>query len=207
VFAVSLTPLRLAIIAGSTRPGRQSLAVSQWTLEQVKSLGSEYVHPAGLNRVPFAAELVDLATFNLPLLDEPVPAAYQKYSKDHTKAWAQKLSGFDSFLLVTPEYNHSAPPALTNGLSFVARELNNKSAAFVSYGSAGGVRAVEHLRGILSELQVAHVRDSVQLSLFEDFEKFSTFKPRPMHRGSLTGLLKQLHLWSAAMKAVRDVQK
>jgi NAD(P)H-dependent FMN reductase len=81
---------------------------------------------------------------------------------------------------VTPEYNHSISGALKNAIDFLYREWNNKAAAFVSYGSAGGVRAVEHLRLILAELQVAGVRSQVFLSLFTDFENMSVFKPAPL---------------------------
>lgn len=198
----SARALRLAVIPGTTRPGRVSLSVAEWSAAtiQSKNVVSE------LSAQPFAVEVVDIAKFNLPLLDEPTPAAYQKYTKDHTKRWASKLQEFDAYLFVTGEYNHSVPPALTNALSFVAKELNNKAAGFVGYGSAGGVRSVEHLRGILSELQVAHVRDSVQLSLFEDFERFSTFKPRPMHVDNVVNVAKQLHGWAAALRLLREAK-
>ena len=68
-------------------------------------------------------------------------------------------------------------PALANALSFLNVELNNKAAGMVGYGSAMGARAMEHLRGILSELQIAHVQKTGLFSLFTDFENFSTFAP------------------------------
>ena len=202
---MSSSALRLAVIAGTTRPGRVSLAVTEWTASTLKAAGASYVGP--LNAQPFAIEVVDIEKFNLPVLDEPTPAQFQQYKKDHTKAWAAKLNEFDAYIFVTGEYNHSVPPALTNALSFVAKELNNKAAGFVSYGSAGGVRAVEHLRCILSELEVAHVRNSVQLSLFQDFENFSTFKPRDMHTSSVISVAKQLHGWAAALRTLREAKK
>jgi NAD(P)H-dependent FMN reductase len=74
----------------------------------------------------------------------------------------------------------------------------------VSYGSAGGARAVEQLRLVMGELMVADVRAQVMLSLFTDFENFSTFKPDPSHRDELNTMLDQLIAWGGALKVVRS---
>src|SRR5256884_6324106 len=100
-----------------------------------------------------------------------------QYSKPHTKVWAAKSGSFDAFVFVTPEYNHGTSGALKNAIDFLFAEWNNKVAGFVGYGSAGGVRAVEQLRLVLAEVQVATVRNQVGLSLFTDFENFTTFNP------------------------------
>ena len=148
-------------------------------------------------------ELVDIAEYDLPLLDEPVPPSQHKYSKDHTRRWSEKIASFDGYVFVTPEYNHSTSGALKNAIDFVYSEWNNKAAGFVSFGSSGGTRAVEHLRLIMGELQVADVRSQVALSLFTDFENFTTFKPQALHEKSLKSMLDQLVAWSGAMKSVR----
>src|SRR5690606_17611436 len=106
-------------------------------------------------------EIVDIADYNLPLLDEPIPPAMGQYSKEHTKKWAKKIAQFDGFVFVTPEYNHATSGALKNAIDFLYQEWNNKAAGFVSYGSAGGTRAVENLRLIMAELQIADVRSQV----------------------------------------------
>src|SRR5206468_9617038 len=124
---------------------------------------------------------IDLKEYSLPLLDEPVPPSMGQYSKPHTKTWAAKIAGFDGFVFVTPEYNHGTSAALKNAIDFLYKEWNNKAAGFVSYGGAGGARAVEHLRLVMGELQVADVRAQVMLSLFTDFENFSVFKPHARH--------------------------
>lgn len=183
--------VKIGIIIGSTRPGRNSEAVAHW------------VHENASQRADAQFELVDLKDFNLPLLDEAMPAAMQQYANEHTKKWAQTIAGFDGFIFVTPEYNHSITGALKNALDYINAEWNNKAAGFVGFGSAGGVRAVEHLRGIASELQMAHVRNQVALSLFTDFENFSQFKPAEHHKESLTGMLDQLVAWSGAMQTLR----
>src|SRR5690606_9439103 len=149
-------------------------------------------------------EFVDIADFDLPLLDEPMPPSSGQYSKPHTKLWAQKIESFDAFVFVTPEYNHGTSAALKNALDFLYREWNNKAAGFVGYGSAGGTRAVESLRLVMAELQVADVRAQVQLSLFTDFENFTTFKPAAHHETSVNQMLDQVIAWSGAMKALRE---
>jgi NAD(P)H-dependent FMN reductase len=183
--------IKIAIIIGSTRPGRNGEAVAKW------------VHGIASQRSDASYELVDLKDYNLPLLDEAVPPSMGQYSKEHTKAWAQKIASFDGFVFVTPEYNHSTSAALKNALDFIYAEWNNKAASFVSYGSAGGARAVETLRLVMGELQVADVRAQVMLSLFTDFENFSVFKPAPHHEKNVKGMLDQLVAWSGALKTLR----
>jgi NAD(P)H-dependent FMN reductase len=184
--------LKIAIIVGSTRPGRVGESVARW------------VHELAAKRTDAEFELVDIADFHLPLLDEPVPPSMGQYSKAHTKAWAAKIASFDGYVFVTPEYNHGISGALKNAIDFLYKEWNNKAAGFVGYGSAGGVRAVEQLRLVMAEVQVATVRNQVALSLFTDFENYTTFKPDPRHETSLTGMLDQLIAWAGALKAMRE---
>ena len=184
--------IKVAIIVGSTRPGRNAAAVARW------------VHDLASTRADAEYELIDIETFNLPLLDEPVPPSMGQYSKAHTKAWAAKISEFDAYVFVTPEYNHGTSGALKNAIDFLYLEWNNKAAGFVSYGSAGGTRAVEQLRLVMAELQIADVRAQVALSLFTDFENYSTFKPDPRHEQALGTMLQQVISWGTALKSVRQ---
>lgn len=181
---------RIGIIIGSTRPGRRGEAVARWVAE----------HAA--KRADAQFELVDLADFNLPLLDEPLPPSRGQYEHAHTRAWSAKIASFDGFVFVTPEYNHSTSGALKNAIDFVYREWNHKAAGFVGYGSAGGVRAVEHLRLIMGELLVADVRAQVALSLFSDWSE-GAFRPDPRHEKSLATMLDQVVAWSNALKPLR----
>ena len=186
--------IRIAIIIGSTRPNRLGESVGKW------------VHEIASSRTDAQYELIDLKQIDLPLLDEPIPPSQGKYSHDHTKAWAAKIDSFDGFVFVTPEYNHGTCAALKNAIDYLYKEWNNKAAGFVGYGSAGGTRAVESLRLVMGELQVADVRAQVMLSLFTDFENFKTFKPAAMHEQSLHTMLGQLVTWAGALKAVRQPQ-
>ena len=128
------------------------------------------------------------------------------YKHEHTKTWAKKIASFDGYVFVTPEYNHGISGALKNAIDYLYREWNNKAAGFVSYGSANGVRAVEHLRLVMAELMVATVRAQVGLSLFHDFEHFSTFKPGARRESELQTVLDQVVAWSEALKSVRGRQ-
>ncbi|RKH04075.1 NADPH-dependent oxidoreductase [Corallococcus praedator] len=183
--------IKVAIVVGSTRPGRKADAVANW------------VHGIAKKRTDAEYDIVDIQDFNLPLLDEPTPPSQGKYTQPHTLAWAAKVAAYDAYVFVTPEYNHSTSGALKNALDFVYREWNNKAAGFVGYGSAGGVRAVEQLRLIAAELQMATVRAQVQLSLFTDFENFAVFKPDPSKEKGVSTLLDQLVSWGTALQTVR----
>jgi NAD(P)H-dependent FMN reductase len=183
--------LSIGIIVGSTRPGRKADVVGQW------------VHDLAKKRNDADYRLIDLMDIDLPLLDEPLPPSLGKYSKPHTKAWAAKIAPLDGFVFVTPEYNHGISAALKNAIDFLYAEWNNKAAGFVSYGSVGGTRAVEHLRLVMAELQIADVRAQVSLSLFTDFENMSTFKPAKVQEKYANTMLDQLLAWSGALKTVR----
>lgn len=183
--------LKIAVVTGSTRPGRKNEAVARWVSSVAKQR----------NDADF--EVVDIASYNLPLLDEPTPALYGQYAHEHTKAWSDKIASFDGYVFVSPEYNHSTSAALKNAVDYLYREWNNKAAGFVSYGGTGGARAVEHLRTVMAAVMIATVPAQVPLSLFTDFENFKTFKPDPQREKELNTMLDQLLAWGAALKTLR----
>jgi NAD(P)H-dependent FMN reductase len=182
---------KIAIILGSTRPGRNGEAVAKW------------VRDIAQKRDDATFELVDLADFPLPHLDEPGSPVGGGYQNEHTKAWSAKIAEFDGYVFVTPEYNHSTSGVLKNALDYLYDEWNNKAAAFVSYGGVGGARAVEHLRLVASELQLATVRAQVALSLITEFENYSVFKPNDYLLPQLDLMLDQLVAWSKALEPLR----
>src|SRR6059058_5010225 len=184
--------IKIAIILGSTRPNRNGEAVAKWVYEVAKK------------RSDAEFELVDIKDFNLPLLDEPVPPSMGQYSKPHTKTWAAKIDTFDAYVFVTPEYNHGTSGALKNAIDFLFAEWSNKAAGFVSYGGASGARAVEQLRLVMAEVQMATVRNQVLLSMFTDFENFSVFKPASRHETSVNEMFDQVIAWGGALKALRE---
>jgi NAD(P)H-dependent FMN reductase len=182
---------KIGIILGSTRPGRNGEAVARWVLDVAsKRSDAEF-------------ELVDLLDYKLPHLDEALPPSMGQYTQPHTQEWAQKIASFDGFVMVTPEYNHSTSGVLKNAIDYLFAEWNNKAVGFVSYGAMGGARAVEHLRLVAGELQMADVRAQVGLSLFHDFENFSVLKPGDFQVEALNTTLDQVLAWSRALAPLR----
>ena len=186
--------IRIAVIIGSTRPGRKAEVVAKWVYEIAQKR----------NDAEF--EVVDIKDFNLPLLDEPMSPMMGKYTHQHTKDWSAKIAAFDAYIFVTPEYNHATSGALKNAIDFLYHEWVNKAAGFVGYGGAAGVRAVENLRLIMGELQIADVKAQVGLSLFTDFENFSVFKPALQHEKSVNVMLDQVIAWGGALRSLRENQ-
>ncbi|WP_371780643.1 NADPH-dependent FMN reductase [Streptosporangium subroseum] len=182
---------KIGIILGSTRPGRNGEAVAKWA------------HEIASQRTDAEFELVDLLDYKLPHLDEAIPPSMGQYTQPHTQEWAAKIASFDGFVMVTPEYNHSTSGALKNAIDFLFAEWNNKAVGFVSYGSVGGARAVEHLRLIAGELMMADVRAQVMFSLATDFENYSVFKPADFHTQLLHTTLDQVVAWSNALAPLR----
>ena len=177
--------LKIGIVLGSTREGRVSPQVGAWVKELADKRGdAEY-------------KIIDIAEFKLPLLGEAGGDA------SGAAAWSAQINDCDGFVFIAQEYNHSITGALKNALDYLRVEWNNKAAGIVSYGSVGGARATEHLRGILSELSVAHVRVHPALSLFTDFENGSVFKPADVQKDSVNQMLDQVVSWTAALKTVR----
>lgn len=178
--------VKIGIILGSTREGRVSPQVGEWVKELADKRGdAEY-------------EIIDIAEFKLPLLGEVGNDA------SGAAAWSQKIAACDGFVFIVQEYNHSITAALKNALDYLREEWNNKAAGIVSYGSVGGARAAEHLRGILGELLVADVRVHPALSLFTDFENGTVFKPKDVQEDSVNQMLDQVVSWSIALKTVRS---
>jgi NAD(P)H-dependent FMN reductase len=183
--------LALGVVAGSTRPGRRSTAVAGWVLDRARALDGVRAH------------LVDLADHNLPLLDEPAPPITGVRERSHTREWAAAVAPLDAYVFVLPEYNRSVPGALKNALDFLYAEWRDKVAGCVSYGvDAGGARATEHLRLVLAELHVATVRDTVALSLGDDFDG-ATPAPRPFQDDKLDALLDRVVAWGGALRDLR----
>ncbi|GLW11242.1 FMN reductase [Microtetraspora sp. NBRC 13810] len=189
---------RIAIVIGSTRPRRRGAAVARW------AAGVADRHAGG----EVAFEIVDLAEYGLPLLDEPVPALFGEYQHAHTARWAETIGSFDGFVFVTPEYNHGVPAAMKNAIDFLFAEWHDKAAGFIGYGVHGGTRAVEHLRLTMAELKVATVRGQVALSLFTDFEitdptQPGLFTPGEHQEPALTEMLDEVVAWSRALAPLR----
>jgi NAD(P)H-dependent FMN reductase len=188
--------MRIAIIVGSTRPGRKGSLVGRW------------VHEQALQREDVSwkvdVDLVELEDFDLPLLQEStVPAAADReYETPQTQRWSETVDQYDGFVFVTPEYNHGVPAALKNAVDVLGPEWAHKAVAFVSYGADGGVRAVEQWRTILANVMMSDVRAQVSLLVFEDWQE-GEFRPLDRREGELDTALDQLVEMTEAVRTLR----
>lgn len=182
---------RIGIILGSTRPGRKSEAVANWVLA------------AAQQRDDAEFELVDLRDYPLPFFDEEISPSWSPSENPQVKSWSEKIAGLDGFIFVTPEYNHSTSAVLKNAMDYIFHEWNNKAAAFVGYGAAGGARAIEHLRLIAAELEIATTRHQVGLSLLTDFVNYTELAPSDYQVQNLGKTLDGVVAWSKALEPLR----
>jgi len=182
----------IKIITGSVRPGRFNTQPTQWLLAEAKK------------RTDMDVKVLDLAEINLPFLDEPESPKSHNYTKEHTKAWSKEIAEADGFVLVTPEYNHSYSPVLKNALDFLWHEWTYKPVTYVSYGTVGGTRAVEHLRGVAGELKMYDLRENVVLTEYwHNMDEKGQFKFDERHAKSAKVMLDELVFWASKMKEAR----
>lgn len=187
--------LRIAIVLGSTRPGRRGASLASWVLDAANTHGGADF------------ELVDLADHALGNLDEPGNPTFAQYTHDHTQEWSRVVDSFDGFVFVVPEYNHSFPGALKNAIDFVYNEWNDKAAGIISYGGwAAGVRAAEALRLVLAEVQIATVRAQPAVNTHDGFTA-DGYEPTDRIAGQVSIMLDQLISWTGALKPVRTANK
>ncbi|MFV0360956.1 NADPH-dependent FMN reductase [Tropicimonas sp.] len=146
---------KIGIIISSTREGRFGDRPAAWIAEIAAA------------RRDATFEIVDLRDHPLPFYDEAASPAYGAVGNPAGQHWGELMAGFDGFIFITAEYNHSITGVLKNALDYLYPQMNRKPAAFVSYGGVGGARAVEQLRLILVELQMAPLRNAVHIGMSE----------------------------------------
>lgn len=137
--------MKVQIIIGSTRPGRITERMAKWVAGEAKNLPNTEV------------ELVDLADYPMPYLDEPISPRYNpnRQPNEQAQKWMSKIAEGDAYIFVTPEYNHSVPGELKNAIDYLTFEMVKKPATIASHGTVGGARATMHLKEILSESKAA----------------------------------------------------
>ncbi len=187
-------PLRIGLILSTTRAARFADRPAEWLLEIARK------------RSDAVFEVVDLRDYPLPFFDEPRSPMIIPPVNEVAKRWAAKLSELDGFVFITAEYNHGIPAVLKNALDYAYAEFNRKPAAFVGYGNAGGARAVEQLRLVLTELQVAPSKYAVQVTraefigILRQGKKFADY---PYLEESAVAMLEDLVWWAKTLRAGR----
>lgn len=165
---------------------------------------AKWIFELAKKRKDFNAELLDLRDYPLPHFDEPAsPKMLKKYSSKVAEEWNKKITEGDGYIVVTPEYNHGYPGVLKDALDYPYFAWNNKPIGFVSYGSVAGARAIEQLRLVAIELQMAPIRESINLfhvrSLFD--EKGNMTDEKQDDRAE--AFFDQLCWWSRVLKVAR----
>ena len=185
---------KIAIVVGSTRAARFADAPTQWIAKIAKT------------HADIDVEIVDLRDWPLPFFDEVASSAWAPSQNEVAQRWQKKVAEFDGFIFTAAEYNHAPTGVLKNAIDYAANEWNKKPAGFVGYGSVGGARAVEQLRLIAVELQMAPVKSAVHIAWgdflavrqgekkLEDLEHLNQ---------SAAALVNDVAWWAKVLKAAR----
>ena len=185
---------RLGVVIASVREGRVGLPIAQWFVERAQQ------------HAKFEVEVLDLKAIDLPVFAERYHPRLQKYENDKQKEWSAVVAALDAFVLVTPEYNFSASPALLNAFDYLYVEWNYKPAAFVSYGGvSGGLRAVQATRQTLAALKMVPIVEAVTIPFVAQAidRESGTFKANEQHERSATVMLEELYRWAEALAVLR----
>lgn len=186
--------LNVAVIIGSTREGRFGDKPALWISDLAKSAG-------------MSVEVLDLRDYDMPFFAEDHSLGHDPKISDPTALkWANKIASKDAYIVVSPEYNHSTSGVLKNAMDYAYSEWNKKPIAFVAYGSVGGARAVEHLRAIAIELQMAPVRQAVHIVapwFLVDENNQLKAGALEQYTESAKTMLEQLIWWGNALKNAR----
>jgi NAD(P)H-dependent FMN reductase len=152
-------------------------------------------------------EIIDLRDFPMPFFDEVASNAWAPSQDPIAQRWQKKVAGFDGYIFVTAEYNHGIPAVLKNALDYAYPEWNKKAGAFVGYGSVGGARAIEHLRLVAAELQLATIRTGVYIQgadFMAVWKDGKDLKDITYLQSGVKDMLDQLVWWTKALKVARD---
>jgi NAD(P)H-dependent FMN reductase len=186
---------RIGIVIGSTREGRFGDKPAHW------------IHEIATRRSDLDVELIDLRDHPLPFFNEPMSPAWAPVKNEAARRWADKLATLDGLIVVTPEYNHGPSAVLKNAFDYVHKEFIRKPIGFVGYGGVGAARAVEQLRLVAVELQMAPVRNAVHIGMVEFlgiWQQGKSFDDFPHLAQAATGMLDDIAWWTRALKTARE---
>lgn len=186
---------RIGIVIGSTREGRFADKPAQW------------IHGIAQQRTDLAFELVDLRDHPLPFFNEPMSPAWAPVKNEAAQRWAARLATLDGLVVVTPEYNHGPSAVLKNAFDYAYKEFNRKPIGFVGYGGVGAARAVEQLRLVAVEVQMAPVRNAVHIGMVEFlgiWQQGKSFDDYPHLAQAAGGMLDDMAWWAKALKTARQ---
>jgi NAD(P)H-dependent FMN reductase len=186
---------RIGVIISTTRATRFADKPTEWFLDIARQ------------RSDVEFEIVDLRDYPMPFFEEPASPAFAPVQNEAARRWQEKIDSLDGYVFVVAEYNHSISGVLKNALDFAYREFNRKPATFIGYGGAGAARAIEHLRGILGELQVADLKYVVSIGMIEYVgiaREGKSFADFPYLADSTKPMLDDLVWWANALRQARE---
>ena len=189
--------VRIALIVGSTRPNRFADRPAQWILEETS------------RRSDLAVEVLDLRDWELPFFEEPASPSYTggTFSNAEAERWRHKIGEFDAYIATAAEYNHAPTAVLKNAFDSAFTEWRKKPISFVGYGGVGGARAVEHLRMIAIELQMAPIQKAVHIGVepyLGVLMEGKSFDDYPFVVEARNSMLDQLVWWARALRTARS---
>lgn len=193
--------VNIAVILGSVRESRFGDKPARWIFDELKKRGD------------VRATFLDLKDFNLENFDSPMSPAWisEPFPQENVARWTKAVGAQDGFIVVAPEYNRSLGGAMKNAFDWVYPEWNKKAIGFVGYGSTGGARAVEHMRNIAVELQMAPIRQGVHIMwelmapLMQEQAPVDPARFAPVQQ-SADAMIDQLVWWSSALKVAREAE-
>jgi NAD(P)H-dependent FMN reductase len=142
----------IEVISSTTREGRFSERVATWVTGQLA------------DRADFDVEHIDLRDYPLPFFDGMPPArAPRAYRSRELEQLGRRLDRADGFIVLTAEYNHGYPAVLKNAMDWTFVEWRRKPISFVGWGQVGGARAIEQLRLVVVEFEMAPLRHAVHI--------------------------------------------
>ncbi|MFE9959703.1 NADPH-dependent FMN reductase [Micromonospora sp. NPDC005299] len=185
----------LQIIIASTRPGRLGLPVAEW-------INTVAVKHGGFDQV----ELVDLAEWNLPFMDEPNHPRLRRYVHRHTRDWSATIDRADAFLIVMPEYNFGYTAPLKNAIDYLAHEWAYKPVGLVSYGGvSAGTRAAQMIKQVLTTLKMTPIPEAVHIPFVAQFiDDDGALRPNETMDASAEAMLDELVHWTTALTPLRE---
>ncbi len=189
---------KIAIIIGSTRATRFADKPAAWLQGVV----------AG--RTDAEYEVLDLRDYPMPFFDEVASNLYAPTQNEVAVRWQQKLAEFDGYVIITAEYNRAPTGVLKNAMDYAYPEWNKKAVAFVGYGSVGAARAVEQLRTVAVELQMAPIRTAVHIQgvdFMGAWQQGAALEDMAHLQPNVTAMLDELTWWTNALKAAREATR
>jgi NAD(P)H-dependent FMN reductase len=186
--------MKILVIIASNRANRIGGQVGDWIADYTAK------------HTDFEVVVADLAKINLPLFDEPNHPRFQQYQHAHTKKWSKTVIAADGFIVVTPEYNFTMPPSLSNAIDYLYHEWAYKPVGYVGYGAGGGgLRAIQTAQQLFTNVSAVSVSSPNSVALSGIFRPaIETFEPTEQNEQAADRMLAELRKWAVSLLAMRQ---